>query len=54
MKLKLKKEELLVLSDDAETLGRELTPEVGGGANVLTDDCTFDCSIHACCNLEQK
>lgn len=30
MKLKLNKEELVTLSDDAEELGLEVTPQVGG------------------------
>ncbi|MCP1728217.1 hypothetical protein J2T60_002217 [Natronospira proteinivora] len=34
MKLKLNKEELVTLSDDAEVLGKEMTPQVGGGQDT--------------------
>lgn len=35
MELKLNKEELLTLSEDAEVLADELTPQVGGGGDTI-------------------
>lgn len=33
MKLKLNKEALVTLSYDAEVLGKDVTPQIGGGVN---------------------
>lgn len=47
MKLKLKKEALVTLSDDAQVLGQDITPQVGGGGNsrMTCDTREWNCRL---------
>jgi|GEM_PF-6862048 len=53
MKLKLNKEELVTLSEDAKELGEELTPQVGGGhdGGFQTNRCD-ELSMHTQCTTD--
>lgn len=57
LRLQLKKESLVELSDNKEEIPQDVTPHIGGGGHREDDyidsrgDCSIGCSIYSCTSI---